>query len=258
MDAEESGDPLELEKLKNSYCNSFPDENKNGEKLFPELTNRSPSSRRRPLLPIQCTTPKQDSYFLSSAEYTSTPCMAKPKPKQMSYADVLKPSSKRTVNERYCLSPVEGPAKKHQICDTPQSADIEFLPKEQTPGHLERAHKLPQRKLAFISKYQLSEEEPVPVKKRKEKETDSHRLEQRQKQIDFGKNTIGYERYVVLVPRELRSKDQPVTPDKNQKCSKRSWDGQVRKWRRLLHAWDPALDENTAVITTEETELAGM
>ena len=123
---------------RNSYCNSFPDENKNGEKLFPELTNRSPSSRRRPLLPIQCTTPKQDSYFLSSAEYTSTPCMAKPKPKQMSYADVLKPSSKRTVNERYCLSPVEGPAKKHQICDTPQSADIEFLPKEQTPGHLER------------------------------------------------------------------------------------------------------------------------
>ena len=24
-----------------------------------------------------------------------------------------------------------------------------------------------------------------------------------------------------------------------QVCSKRSWDGQVRKWRRMLHLWDP-------------------
>jgi hypothetical protein len=31
----------------------------------------------------------------------------------------------------------------------------------------------------------------------------------------------------------------PRTPDKNQQCSKRSWDGQVRKWRRALHQWDP-------------------
>lgn len=31
----------------------------------------------------------------------------------------------------------------------------------------------------------------------------------------------------------------PATPRKNQKCSKRSWDGQVRKWRRELHKWDP-------------------
>ena len=31
----------------------------------------------------------------------------------------------------------------------------------------------------------------------------------------------------------------PRTPSATQQCSKRSWDGQVRKWRRLLHAWDP-------------------
>lgn len=31
----------------------------------------------------------------------------------------------------------------------------------------------------------------------------------------------------------------PNTPDKYQRCSKRSWDGQVRKWRRELHEWDP-------------------
>ncbi len=36
----------------------------------------------------------------------------------------------------------------------------------------------------------------------------------------------------------LRFENQPVTPPKEIACSKRAWDGQVRKWRRLLHAWD--------------------
>jgi hypothetical protein len=31
---------------------------------------------------------------------------------------------------------------------------------------------------------------------------------------------------------------QPRTPDRHQSCSKRSWDGQIRKWRKLLHQWD--------------------
>ena len=35
----------------------------------------------------------------------------------------------------------------------------------------------------------------------------------------------------------------PVTPDVAQACSKRAFDGQVRKWRRMLHAWDPVGEE---------------
>ena len=31
----------------------------------------------------------------------------------------------------------------------------------------------------------------------------------------------------------------PMTPDVRQACSKRAFDGQVRKWRRMLHEWDP-------------------
>ncbi|KAL7749736.1 hypothetical protein RI367_004965 [Sorochytrium milnesiophthora] len=64
-------------------------------------------------------------------------------------------------------------------------------------------------------------------------------LQQRQKQLDFGKNTIGYQRYTELVPREKRQKGHPTTPDKRQQCSTRSWVGQVRRWRRKLHKWDP-------------------
>jgi hypothetical protein len=64
-------------------------------------------------------------------------------------------------------------------------------------------------------------------------------LAQRQKQIDYGKKTVGYERYMSMVPKDKRESGQPITPRKDQRCSKRSWDGQVRKWRRDLHRWDP-------------------
>lgn len=37
----------------------------------------------------------------------------------------------------------------------------------------------------------------------------------------------------------MRTSADPWTPDKHAKCSKRSFDGQIRKWRRQLHAYDP-------------------
>jgi len=70
-------------------------------------------------------------------------------------------------------------------------------------------------------------------------ETDPHRLKQRQKQIDYGYRTIGYIRYILAIRKEDRIKEHPKTPRKSQACSKRSWDGQVKKWRRELHKWDP-------------------
>lgn len=46
---------------------------------------------------------------------------------------------------------------------------------------------------------------PAPASVRsnvaQQQETDPRRLEQRQKQIDFGKNTRGYQRYAAAVPR---------------------------------------------------------
>ena len=85
------------------------------------------------------------------------------------------------------------------------------------------------------------EQDEVKVKQDAEafRETDPHRLNQRQRQIDFGKNTIGYQRLTEAYPvRHKRPKTAPRTPDVHKKCSKRAFDGLVRQWRRRLHEWD--------------------
>ncbi|KAK9914794.1 hypothetical protein WJX75_000623 [Coccomyxa subellipsoidea] len=83
------------------------------------------------------------------------------------------------------------------------------------------------------------------------KETDPHRLEQRLRQITYGKNTLGYASYTKAIPKEKRRRPKkgeenthPTTPDIHQMCSKRAFDGQVRKWRRQLHFWDPKPEED--------------
>lgn len=80
-------------------------------------------------------------------------------------------------------------------------------------------------------------------RRRPELETDLGVLERRQKQIDYGKNTIGYDNYTQAVPKDERKVDHPRTPPKHLKYSRRAWDGLVRQWRIQLHKYDPNAKE---------------
>lgn len=56
--------------------------------------------------------------------------------------------------------------------------------------------------------------------------------------MNYGKVTSEYQRYILEIPRKKREPFHPRTPNKFRKCSRRKFDGQVKMWRKLLHAWD--------------------
>eukprot|EP01062_Namystynia_karyoxenos_P018075 TRINITY_DN1669_c0_g4_i1.p2 TRINITY_DN1669_c0_g4~~TRINITY_DN1669_c0_g4_i1.p2 ORF type:complete len:505 (+),score=160.06 TRINITY_DN1669_c0_g4_i1:98-1516(+) len=101
---------------------------------------------------------------------------------------------------------------------------------------------------------------PKPSVPMSEMEQDLHRLRQRQKQIEFGMATQGYANFLEAKARGLQTPAQePRIPNIYQKCSKRSWDGQVRRWRQQLHefdCWNAQLwtEEQLAEIEERETQ----
>jgi hypothetical protein len=76
--------------------------------------------------------------------------------------------------------------KSHLLSDPPQQKDAE-------DDHSKRRHSM----TSFMSNHKRKRDTQVP----KEQECDIQRLAQRQKQIDFGKNTLGYDTYLQQIPK---------------------------------------------------------
>lgn len=190
----------------------------------------------------------------------------------LSYAQVVSPSQhgvKRTTSEREALSPIECCPKRmvrsHMVKierapleSTPLHCSSDS-PEEETPDHSMLYNKANcggvQRRLFASPKINQQTPTSPAQGNSPSQELTSHRLNQRQKQIDFGKNTLGYQRYIQTVPRWERKPTDPVTPDKLKLSSTRGWQGQIRLWRRALHLYDPPADDT---FTSAEASLCEM
>ena len=71
----------------------------------------------------------------------------------------------------------------------------------------------------------------------REKETDPEVLDRRQKQIDYGKNSVTYQNYKRQVIKSERKNHEPKTPRKNLKWPRRTWDTMIRWWKKDIHIW---------------------
>lgn len=64
-----------------------------------------------------------------------------------------------------------------------------------------------------------------------------NRLAKRRQVILGHKARADYQAYATARPRELRTAEEPMTPNWEEECSKRPWETKVQKWRAGIREW---------------------
>lgn len=90
---------------------------------------------------------------------------------------------------------------------------------------------------------------------------DEKTLARRTKEVDRAKEKPVYTRYVEEIPKHKRVKGMhPKTPNKHINFSRRSWDTQVRLWKRSLYSWageEPSESTNTSYCNSDAESVCG-
>lgn len=160
---------------------------------------------------------------------------------------------KRTTVRKCTPSPSNQAWRNHLTATTPQEEIDPSAVESVTPETEKLTKNLTQRRLFGLGG--LTDQQQLDESPGEKQALTPHRIAQRQKQIDMGKNTNGYRAYVKLVPRLQREKGDPMTPNKYKPCSTRSWQGQIRVWRCALHKYDPPEHQ---LFTPEDAMLCDM
>ncbi|KAK6733901.1 hypothetical protein RB195_017581 [Necator americanus] len=88
---------------------------------------------------------------------------------------------------------------------------------------------------------------------------DQATLDRRTKEIERAKEKPVYARYLEEIPRHLRVKGiHPRTPNKHINFSRRSWDAQMKSWKRSLYDWageEPSDSVNTSFCSHSSDEI---
>eukprot|EP00116_Pleurobrachia_bachei_P004719 sb/3464981/ len=138
--------------------------------------------------------------------------------------EVASPMSGKKSNKRFKQgTPDHTPDRKKKLT-TPRS-DTRLLKNRQPNPDLVGK--------ALFGRERRTSETSVQDKELTEKQKVS-----REKDIVYGKVTVGYQNYKKIVPKSARRKQDPETPKKNKPYSTRSWFSQIKAWKQSLHQWD--------------------